>query len=125
MSQNGDQYGPGHNSGFEDPDMQAVDDALHILRDLVIPVAEATAEFHYLSEMRKVVKAAIMGEHQNVPIGKAEMFAYTHPRYQRHLADLRRAEIEYLCRLGQRSVAEREIDVGRSKISTKRAAAKF
>lgn len=53
--------------------------------------ATARANRVYVEEFRKTLKAQIMGEHKDKPIGAQEREAYSDPRYIEHLKVIRAA----------------------------------
>jgi hypothetical protein len=71
--------------------------AADYLRDSARTAARAAANSEYLSEYRKVIKAQIMREHDNLPLGAQEREAYADSRYESHLKIARDAmeEAEY------------------------------
>lgn len=74
-----------------------IDKALDYLRDNSRKAAQAKAERIYMVEYRKVVKAQIMRENDNVALGAQEALAYSDSRYVEHLKAMRTAieEDEY------------------------------
>lgn len=75
-----------------------IEKALDYLRTSAIKAAKARAEYGYVSEYRKVIKAQIMREHQDKAIGAQEALAYSDSRYTEHLKAIKEAEeqSEYL-----------------------------
>jgi hypothetical protein len=71
--------------------------AADYLRDSARVAARAAANSEYLSEYRKVIKAQIMREHDDLPLGAQEREAYADSRYESHLKVLKDAieEAEY------------------------------
>jgi hypothetical protein len=68
-----------------------IERAIDYLRDNAGKAAKARAEREYLDEYRKVVKAQIMREHDNKPLGAQESIAYADPRYIEHLKVMKAA----------------------------------
>ena len=71
--------------------------AVDFLRDNARKTAQAKANSEYMQEFRKVLKARIMREHAEMPLGAQEREAYADPRYDLHLKSLQTAieESEY------------------------------
>lgn len=53
--------------------------------------AQAKAERSYVEEFRKTIKATIMREHSELPLGAQEREAYADPRYRQHLDAIKEA----------------------------------
>ena len=68
-----------------------VEKAVDWLRDQATPCAQAKANRIYLEEFRKVLKAQIMAEHNDMSIAAQEREAYSDPRYIQHLEAMRTA----------------------------------
>lgn len=68
-----------------------VEKALDWLRDHSEEAAKARAERIYMEEYRKSLKALIMKEHADLPLGAQEREAYDDPRYREHLESFRTA----------------------------------
>ncbi len=68
-----------------------VERALDYLRDDAGPAAQAKADRIYVEEFRKVMKAQIMKEHDEKPLGAQEREAYADERYIAHLDAIRDA----------------------------------
>ena len=62
-----------------------VEKAIDYLRDNASKAGRARAERMYLEDYAKVVKASIMRENADKPIGAQEAIAYADPRYSTHL----------------------------------------
>ena len=129
-----EEYGPetgeflpteGHNSGFTDPEEQRVDDALHTLRQNVHKGAIAAGNKIYGQEFRKSLKAMLMSEHNDKPLGVQERHAYSNQRYIDHLKKMREIEIQYESVRGERVWAERVIDVYKARTFAAKASAKL
>ena len=71
--------------------------ALDYLRDNARKVSQAVANSEYMQEFRKVLKAKIMREHSDMPLGAQEREAYADPRYEQHIKAAQTAteEAEY------------------------------
>jgi phage host-nuclease inhibitor protein Gam len=72
--------------------------ALDYIRDNATKVAQAKANRVYVEEFRKTIKAQLMREHSELPLGAQEREAYADERYKQHLAALKEAieKDEYL-----------------------------
>ena len=70
---------------------ESIDRLLDWLRDQAPVAAQARANRVYVEEFRKSLKATIMAEHKNRPIGVQEREAYADARYVAHLAVIREA----------------------------------
>jgi hypothetical protein len=68
-----------------------VEKALDFLRDTAPTAAQARANRIYLDEFRKSLKAQLMQEHSELPLGAQEREAYADERYIQHLAAIREA----------------------------------
>lgn len=68
-----------------------IDKALDWLVANATKAAQARANRIYMEEMRKSLKAQLMGEHKDKPIGAQEREAYSDERYLLHLKSLRTA----------------------------------
>lgn len=68
-----------------------IESAINYLRDNARKAAKARANREYLDEYRKVMKATIMREHMDKPIGAQEAIAYADARYIKHLEVMRDA----------------------------------
>ena len=64
---------------------------LDYLRDTADKAASARADRAYVTEYRKTLKAMIMKEYDELPLGAQEREAYASDRYQSHLLALRDA----------------------------------
>ena len=72
-------------------DEAEIERAVHWLVEAAGKAAQARAEREYLSEYRKVLKAEIMREHDDLPLSAQEREAYSDERYKTHLEGLREA----------------------------------
>lgn len=68
-----------------------IDKALDWLVANATKAAQSRANRLYMEEYRKTLKAQIMGEHKDKPIGAQEREAYSDPRYAEHLDAIRTA----------------------------------
>lgn len=68
-----------------------IDKALDYLRDTADKAASARADRLYVEEYRKTIKALIMKEHDELPLGAQEREAYASEQYQSHLLAIRDA----------------------------------
>ena len=97
-----------------------VEAALDYLRDQAGPAAQARANREYCLEFRKVVKAQIMQEHADKPLGAQERDAYADARYCAHLDAIREAvEIDEKHRFLM-SAAQTKLDCWRTQSSNER-----
>lgn len=74
---------------------EEVESAVDYLRDNAKTIAAARAEFAYVEEFRKVVKATIMREHADEALGAQEALAYSDARYKQHLSAIKEAAQQY------------------------------
>ncbi len=101
-----------------------VEKAVDFLRDNARTVAQARANRIYVEEYRKTVKAQIMRENQNLPIGAQEAIAYADERYKAHLQAVKEAvEADEQCRWLM-VAAEAKIEAWRSQCANARAEGK-
>ena len=68
-----------------------VEKAIQWLIDNAAKAAEARAKREYIEQYRKVLKAQVMKEHADKPLGVQEREAYADARYVEHLTALREA----------------------------------
>lgn len=68
-----------------------IESAVDYLRDNARKAGHAKANRIYMEEYRKTVKAQIMGERNNLPLGAQEREAYADSRYLKHLEAMRDA----------------------------------
>lgn len=68
-----------------------VERAIDYLRDSASKAGRARAEREYMDEYKKVIKASIMRENADKPIGTQEAIAYSDPRYATHLTVMKEA----------------------------------
>lgn len=101
-----------------------IERAVHWLRDNAEEAAQAKAERVYMEEYRKTVKATLMSEVNEKPIGAQEAFAYAHKHYFDHLIALKEAvkRDEHFRFL--REAAQAKIEAWRTQSSNLRAEGK-
>ena len=100
---------------------EEIDKALDYLRDKAPNAAKARAERIYVEEYRKTIKAQIMKEHSEKPLGAQEREAYADERYIAHLDAIREAvaiDEEYRFLI---AAAEAKIEAWRTQSSNERA----
>lgn len=73
------------------PSDESIDKTLDWLRDNAVKAAMSRANRVYMDEYRKTIKATIMAEFKDKPIGVQEREAYSDPRYVAHLEAIREA----------------------------------
>lgn len=69
----------------------SIEKLLDWLRDQAPAAAQARANRIYVEEYRKSLKASLMAEHKDKPLGVQEREAYADPRYIEHLTAIRAA----------------------------------
>lgn len=97
-----------------------IEKAVDYLRDNALKLSKAKAASIYLGDYSKVVKAQIMREHDDQPIGKQEAIAYADPRYDQHLKAKRIADEEFEYTRWMMEAAQAKIDVWRTQSSNQR-----
>jgi len=100
---------------------EQVEGALDYLRDNATQAAKAKAERVYIEEYRKSLKAMIMLEHSELPLGAQERNAYADPRYIAHLEALKAAVEVDERQKHLRTAAEAKIEAWRSQSANERA----
>jgi arginine deiminase len=109
----------GHNSGgVSERDLEK---ALDWLRDNADEAARAKAERIYCEEYRKSLKAVLMKQHAQLPLGAQEREAYADERYLMHLDKLRTAVFEDERIRALRVAAELKIEAWRTQQANFRA----
>jgi hypothetical protein len=101
-----------------------IDKAVNWLRDNAPKAAQARAERVYMEEYRKTIKAQLMAEVNDKPLGAQEVYAYAHDAYKSHLEALRVAvknDAEFAFR---REAAQAKIEAWRTQSSNLRAEGK-
>lgn len=101
-----------------------IEKAVNWLRDNAPEAAQAKANRVYLEEYRKTVKATLMAQVNDKPIGAQEAYAYAHKHYFDHLIALKEAvrideEFRFL-----REAAQAKIEAWRTQSSNLRAEGK-
>jgi hypothetical protein len=102
-----------------------VERAIDYLRDSAVKASKARAEFGYVAEYRKVIKAQIMRENDDKPLGAQEAIAYADPRYTSHLKAIREAEEAAEYHRFMRVAAEAKIEAWRTQCSNERSLGKM
>lgn len=69
----------------------AIERAVQWMVDNAAKAAEARGQREHVDQFRKTLKAQIMKEHADLPLGAQEREAYADPRYVAHLDALRAA----------------------------------
>lgn len=87
--------------------------------------AKARAERAYVEEYRKTVKAQLMKEHANEPLGAQERDAYADPRYIQHLEAIKEAVEADEYNRWMMAAAEAKIEAWRSQQANQRALGKI
>lgn len=109
----------GHNSGgVSDRDLEK---ALDWLRDNADDAARAKSERVFCEEYRKTLKAVLMKQHPNIPIGAQEREAYADERYLVHLEKLKTAVYDDERNRALRVAAELKIEAWRTQQANFRA----
>lgn len=91
-----------------------IERALDVLRDTRSEAAQARANRIYMEEYRKVIKAQVMSENLELPIGAQEREAYSSERYKEHLLAIKEAiELDEKFRF-LREAANAKIDAWRT-----------
>lgn len=101
---------------------EQVGKALDFLTTGAEDAAKARAERLYVEEYRKTVKAQIMQEHNDMPIGAQEREAHADPRYVTFLDAIREAVTEDERQRFLREAASATIEAWRSQSANERAA---
>lgn len=94
--------------------------AADYMRDNARAVGIAKGKANYLSDYSKVVKAQIMRENSDKPIGTQEAIAYADPRYDTHLKAKEIADEEYEYQRWMMEAAQAKIDIWRTESSNQR-----
>src|SRR5262245_30756526 len=100
---------------------EEVEQALHYLMNSARGAADARATRQYVEEYRKVIKAQLMTEHADLPLGAQEREAYSDKRYMDHLQAIREAVAEDERRRFMREAASAKIEAWRTQCSNERA----
>lgn len=100
-------------------------EALDHIRDNAKPYAAAKAHVTYMMEYRKTLKAILMRECEDKTESAKESYAYSHPKYIKHLEGLKEA-VAIAEQLRWWMIgAEAKIEVWRSLEATNRAEGKL
>lgn len=102
-----------------------IEKALDYLRDNAQKVGVIRAQRAYLEEYRKVVKAQIMRENDDKPLGVQEAIAYADNRYKKHLEAMREAIESDEYHRWMLTAAQAKIEAWRTQQSNKRAEGKL
>ncbi len=95
--------------------------AVDYLRDTAVTAAQSKANRIYVEEYRKTVKAQIMSEYAEQPIGAQEREAYADDRYKQHLLAIKEAvEIDERNRF-MREAADAKIHAWQTQRANERA----
>lgn len=87
--------------------------------------AKARAERAYVEEYRKTIKAQIMREHNNLPLGAQEREAYADTRYAQHLLAIQEAVEADEYQRWMMAAAEAKIEAWRTQQANARIQAKI
>ena len=98
-------------------DVDDIDRAVEYLRDSSEKAAQARADRLHLEDFSKSLKAKIMSEQVDEPLGAQERRAYSDPRYMAHLDALKIAIHDDEKFRFMREAAHVRVDVWRSKLS--------
>jgi hypothetical protein len=98
-----------------------IEKALDYLRASTNKAAQARAERAYVEEFRKSIKASIMKEHVDQPLGAQEREAYDDPRYREHLQAIKEAVYADEYQRFAREAALAKIEAWRTQCSNRRA----
>jgi hypothetical protein len=98
-----------------------VEKALDYLRDNADRAAKARAERVYAEEYKRVVRAEIMAEHNELPLAAQERNAYADERYIEHLNALREAVYNDERHRFLLAAAQAKLDCWRTQSSNERA----
>lgn len=101
-----------------------VDKAVEYLRANARAAAQAKANRIYVEEFRKVVKAQIMREQSNLPLGAQEAIAYADQRYSQHLQAMQAAIEKDEYNKWMMVAAEAKIEAWRTQQANQRAEGK-
>lgn len=99
-----------------------VEQALDYLTKGARAAADARATRQYVEDYLRVIKAQIMMEHAELPLGAQEREAYSDSRYTDHLKVIREAVAEDERRRFMRDAASAKIEAWRTQSSNERAA---
>lgn len=97
-----------------------VEKAIDYLRDNAGKAARSKAQRIYLEDYAKVVKASIMRENADKPIGAQEAIAYADPRYSTHLDVMKEAIERDEYHRWMRTAAEAKLEAWRTQSANHR-----
>lgn len=98
-----------------------IEKAIDYLRDNAVQAAQSRANRIYMEEFRKSLKALIMSEHKDLPVGAQEREAYADPRYHKHLEAMKISIAQDEQNRFMRVAAEAKIEAWRSFSANHRA----
>lgn len=101
---------------------EEIEQALDYLTNSARGAADARATRQYVEDYLRVIKAQIMMEHAELPLGAQEREAYSDKRYMDHLQAIRQAVAEDERRRFMREAASAKIEAWRTQSSNERAA---
>jgi len=99
-----------------------VEKALDFITGSAKKLAQAKANYDYLADYTKVLKAQIMKEHPKESAAGQEREAQNDPRYNEHLKVVKDAQAEYLHLQYLIDAAKVTLDIWRTQSSNERAA---
>lgn len=95
--------------------------ALDYLVNSASKLSQAKADYSYVDDFKRVLKAQLMKEHPEMTAAGQEREAYSDPRYNQHLHAIKTAEAQYLHIQYLIDAAKVRIDVWRTQSSNERA----
>ncbi len=98
-----------------------IEKAVDYLTQSAFEAATARANKIYMDEFKKVLKAQIMGEYNDLANNAQERYAYADPRYLKHLEALRTAIFEDSRHTFLREAAQAKLEAWRTQSATERA----
>jgi hypothetical protein len=101
---------------------EKVERALDFVSGSAKKLAYAKAQFSYVDDFTRVLKAQLMKEHPKESAAGQEREAYSDPRYNEHLKAVKDAEAEYLHLQYLIDAAKVTLDIWRTQSSNERAA---
>lgn len=99
---------------------EQVEAAVDYLRDNALKVGFAKGKVNYLTDFTKVVKAKIMRDNSDKPLGAQEAIAFADQQYDEHLKAKQIADQEYEYLRWMMEAAQAKIDVWRTQSSNNR-----
>lgn len=100
---------------------EKVEKALDYISHGAKKLAEAKANYSYVDDFKKVLKAQLMKEHPKESAAGQEREAFSDPRYTDHLKVVKDAEAEYLHLMYLIDAAKVTLDIWRTQSSNERA----